>query len=322
MSQVQDSQGFYLTSAKALRWLVPFLRQALLDWYAEFGRNLPWRMTQDPYAIWISEIMLQQTQVQTVIPYYHRWLATFPDIEILAQAPLQQVLKLWQGLGYYARARNLHAAAQILQTQHHGQFPRQFDQVMALPGIGRTTAGGILSAAFNAPQPILDGNVKRVLARLHGLEQPPAKALKTLWVLSADLLDPTFPRDFNQALMDLGATVCLPKNPQCPRCPWVNYCQAHLQQRVHELPMTTPRPALPHKLIGVAVIWNQQQQVLIDRRPTEGLLGGLWEFPGGKLNQRKVFRSVLSEKFAKNWGLKLLWGRNSFGLIMPTATLK
>lgn len=191
------------------------LRQSLQRWYRDHGRDLPWRRTRDPYAIWVSEVMLQQTQVATVIPYFQRWMQTLPGIPALAAAPQQQVLKLWEGLGYYRRALNLHKAAQILMRERNGEFPRDLEQVLALPGIGRTTAGGILSAAFDQPLPILDGNVKRVLARLVALQQPPSQCLSLLWQLSQQLLDPVQPRAFNQALMDLGATVCRPKKPHC-----------------------------------------------------------------------------------------------------------
>ncbi|MDS3861093.1 A/G-specific adenine glycosylase [Thermosynechococcaceae cyanobacterium BACA0444] len=304
MATVQDSAGRYSSSSLP----VPQLRQALLGWYAECGRDLPWRQTQDPYAIWISEIMLQQTQVQTVIPYYHRWLEAFPNISTLAQASQQQVLKLWQGLGYYARARNLHTAAQKILSEHDGQFPQGLEAVMDLPGIGRTTAGGILSAAFNQPQPILDGNVKRVLARLYALKQPPQKVVKLLWQLSSNLLDPVAPCEFNQALMDLGATICLPKNPQCPACPWLNYCQAHQQNLVKNIPMTTPSQPIPHKIIGVAVIWNSQNQVLIDRRPADGLLGGLWEFPGGKVEPNETIPACIQREIQEEIGIEIVVG--------------
>ncbi len=307
MPRVKDEQGFYPRPVSEPPPIL-VLRQALLGWYRQNGRDLPWRQTQDAYAIWISEIMLQQTQVQTVIPYYQRWLAALPTVKILAQAPLQDILKLWQGLGYYARARHIHAAAHIIVHDYQSQFPQEITQVMALPGIGQTTAGGILSAAFNQAQPILDGNVKRVLARLYAIPTPANRSLKQLWQLSAALLDPEFPRDFNQALMDLGATVCLPKNPNCPACPWLNYCQAHQQQRVHELPMTPPSRPIPHKIIGVAVIWNQTQQVLIDRRLATGLLGGLWEFPGGKVEPDETIPACIQREIQEEIGIEIAVG--------------
>lgn len=183
---------------------VPELRRSLLQWYQKEGRDLPWRQTNNLYAIWVSEVMLQQTQVKTVIPYYQRWLQLFPTVTALAQADLQRVLKAWEGLGYYARARNLHQAAQKIVEHHDGLFPEQLTEVLALPGIGRTTAAGILSAALNQSLAILDGNVKRVLARLIALPVPPNDALEQLWSLSETLLDPLHSRDFNQAIMDLG----------------------------------------------------------------------------------------------------------------------
>lgn len=273
--------------------LITRSRQALLNWYRQVGRDLPWRRTRDPYAIWVSEIMLQQTQVKTVIPYYERWLTLFPTVSALAQADQQQVLKAWQGLGYYARARNLHRAAQVIVENHDGVFPSDLEAVLQLPGIGRTTAGGILSAAFDRPFPILDGNVKRVLARFFALQVPPARSLTQLWAWSDALLDPDHPRDYNQALMDLGATLCTPKNPDCLRCPWQSDCRAYALNLQLELPMSESRSPLPHKAIGVAVIWNDQGQILIDRRRQEGLLGGLWEFPGGKIEPGETVEACI-----------------------------
>jgi len=271
---------------------------------------LPWRdrdpqQPPDPYGIWVSEIMLQQTQVKTVIPYYHRWLAAFPTVADLAAADQQQVLKQWQGLGYYARARNLHRAAQIVTDQWDGHFPQDLAIVLTLPGIGRSTAGGILSAAFNLPVPILDGNVKRVLARMLALQQPPSKALGYLWRQSETLLDPHHPRDFNQAFMDLGATVCTPKNPACLLCPWRSACRAYALGLQQELPMAETAKPLPLKIIGVAVIRNDRGEILIDRRPQEGLLGGLWEFPGGKQEPGETIEACIRREIAEELALDI-----------------
>ncbi|MGJ3245120.1 MAG: A/G-specific adenine glycosylase [Elainellaceae cyanobacterium] len=284
------------------------MRRALLSWYAEMGRDLPWRHSQDPYKIWVSEVMLQQTQVKTVIPYYERWLERFPTIEALAQASQQDALKAWQGLGYYARARNLHRAAQEIVATYGNQFPTRLDDAIALPGIGRTTAGGILSAAYDQPTPILDGNVKRVLSRMTALKKPPNKALKFLWKLSTDLLDPNQPRNFNQALMDLGATVCTRQNPACHQCPWYLFCQAYQLNLQMDLPMTESRSPLPHKNIGVAVIWNERQQILIDRRRQEGLLGGLWEFPGGKIEPGESVEACIKREILEELDIEIQVG--------------
>ena len=301
VSTIEPKRGLFSKDAKDYGLLT---REAL-DWYANAGRDLPWRHSCDPYAIWVSEIMLQQTQVKTVIPYDHRWLAQFPTVQHLALADLQQVLKAWEGLGYYSRARNLHRAAQEIIQHRRGVFPRQLEDVLALPGIGRTTAGGILSAAFNQPVAILDGNVKRVLARLVALPVPPTKATKQLWQLSEALLDREHPREFNQALMDLGATVCTPKNPDCNSCPWTPHCQAYNLGIQSQLPMRETSSPLPHKTIGVAVIWNEQGQILIDRRRAQGLLGGLWEFPGGKIEFGETIEECIKREIKEELGIEI-----------------
>ncbi|MBE9115386.1 A/G-specific adenine glycosylase [Lusitaniella coriacea LEGE 07157] len=290
------------------------LQQLLLDWYQTQGRDLPWRNEPDPYKIWVSEIMLQQTQVKTVIPYYQRWLKQFPTLNALATADLQEVLKAWEGLGYYARGRNLHKAAKYIVRHHDGVFPTQPEAVLKLPGIGRTTAGGILSAAFNQPLPILDGNVKRVLARLIALPKPPKQAVSQLWELSERLLARDRAKDFNQAIMDLGATLCTPKNPACLLCPWQQHCQAYNKGIQSQLPMKEPSSPLPHKQIGVAVIRNTQGQILIDRRLEEGLLGGLWEFPGGKIEPGETVQACIKREIKEELGIEIEVGEHLISL--------
>lgn len=287
-----------------------WLRQTLLDWYKSYGRDLPWRHTHNAYKIWISEIMLQQTQVKTVIPYYQRWIKAFPTIQDLADADSQEVLKAWQGLGYYARARNIHKAAQIIVAKHNGVFPNTMPDVLALPGIGRTTAGGILSAAFDQPWSILDGNVKRILVRLVALGTLPKKHLKELWTLSDHILDPKYGRDFNQAIMDLGATVCLPRTPQCDACPWTEHCLAYKLNLQTELPMTENRKPIPHKIIGVAVIKNDRGKILIDRRKPDGLLGGMWEFPGGKVEPGETIEACIEREIQEELAIAIHVGHH------------
>jgi A/G-specific adenine glycosylase len=283
------------------------LSELLLVWYAQSRRDLPWRRTRDPYAIWVSEIMLQQTQVKTVLPYYDRWLKQFPDVQTLAETDLQVVLKAWEGLGYYARARNLHKAAEEIVARFDSEFPQTLAAALTLPGIGRTTAGGILSSAFNLPLPIMDGNVKRVLARLTGLMVPPSQVIDQLWQISSQLVPERNGRDFNQALMDLGATVCTPKRPACLSCPWQECCQAHQQGKVAEIPVPQKRAAGLHKTIAVALIWDQQGQVLIDLRPQTGLLGGLWEFPSVEVevSGQKSVRSALQAGIRQDFGVQI-----------------
>ena len=300
-----SSAGKRLSSFVMSDAVVIELRQRLLAWYASQGRDLPWRRTRDPYAIWISEIMLQQTQVKTVVPYYERWLEKFPTVESLAAAEQQTVLKLWEGLGYYARARNLHQAAQQIAAEYSGKFPQELAEAIALKGIGRTTAGGILSAAFNLPTAILDGNVKRVLARLVAFPFVPSKALNQLWAISEQVLDPEHPRDFNQAIMDLGATLCTRHHPACLLCPWQTHCAAYNQNAVSSFPMPQSRQPLPHKQIGVAVITDAQGNILIDRRKQEGLLGGLWEFPGGKIEPGESVDECVSREIKEELGIEI-----------------
>ncbi|MCA9841457.1 MAG: A/G-specific adenine glycosylase [Cyanobacteria bacterium HKST-UBA03] len=294
--------------------VVQSLRQSLIAWFKANGRSLPWRETRQPYAVWLSEIMLQQTQVNTVVDYYHRFLARFPSIVSLADAPQADVLKQWEGLGYYSRARNLHKAAQLIRDQHHGVFPTQFDDIVALPGIGQSTAGAIATFALMQPRPILDGNVKRVLARLMAIDAPiqEATTAKTMWPLSARLLpdDPEAAWQFNQALMELGATCCTLKNPDCSRCPWQKTCQAYARNLQGELPVSVKRKPVPHHDIGVAVLWKDEtrQQCLIALRPQDGLLGGLWEFPGGKREADETLPACVAREIMEEIGIEIAVG--------------
>ena len=293
------------------------LSAALLAWWERHGRGgLPWKLLPgcvrpapeqglDPYGIWIAEVMLQQTQLAVALPYWTRWMEAFPTVEALAAASLDEVRLQWQGLGYYSRARRLHEAAQRLVG---GPWPRSLEEWMALPGIGRTTAGSILSSAFNAPLPILDGNVKRVLARLTAHPRPPARDDALFWRWSEALLDPVRSRDTNQALMDLGATVCTPRSPSCDRCPWQLRCAAYASGDPCRWPVTdTPKP-LPFQVIGVGVVLNAAGDVLIDQRLEEGLLGGMWEFPGGKQEQGETIEICIARELKEELGIEVKVG--------------
>jgi A/G-specific adenine glycosylase len=254
----------------------------LLAWYDRHGRkSLPWKRTRDAYRIWVSEIMLQQTQVATVIPYFERFIARFPDVATLARARGDSVLHLWTGLGYYARARNLHRAAKTIVREHAGKFPHAIDAVEALPGIGRSTAGAILAQAFDQRHPILDGNVKRVLARYHAIETPMnARATEEImWRLAEQHTPRTRIADYTQAIMDLGATVCRRNRPECGRCPVRRGCAAYRLGRPEEFPVGTRRAALPVRAVSWVLIRDARERVLMQRRPPAGLWGGLWAFP-------------------------------------------
>jgi A/G-specific adenine glycosylase len=248
------------------------------------ARDLPWRRDRSPYAVWISEVMLQQTQVATVIPYFERWLARFPDVPALAAASLDDVLKAWEGLGYYARARNLRRAAQAMVERHGGHVPAQRTALLALPGIGRYTAGAILSIAFGQPEPVLDGNVRRVLCRIYDVSGDPRLPAveERLWSLSEAVMRAAgegAAGAVNEGMMELGALVCLPATPDCPACPVREECLAFARGTVAERPARARRPQTPHYDVAAAVVTREDGRVLIARRPPAGLLGGLWGFP-------------------------------------------
>ena len=254
----------------------------ILDWFGRHGRHdLPWQIDPAPYRVWVSEIMLQQTQVATVIPYFGRFMQRFPDVHSLAAAPLDDVLHQWSGLGYYARARNLHRAACRLVDDYDGVFPREIDKLQALPGIGRSTAGAILSLAHGQRQPILDGNVKRVLARCFAVDGWPGQAavLKQLWALSERLAPQRDCGPYNQALMDLGATVCTRGRPRCTVCPLAAGCRAHELERPDAYPGKKPKKRLPLRSVQMLVVRDSEGAVLLQRRPPSGIWGGLWGLP-------------------------------------------
>jgi A/G-specific adenine glycosylase len=312
-------QGQYLDAADGL----PALRAALLAWAVEHGRHgIPWKLgpdqqptpcgtALDPYPIWVAEVMLQQTQLQVAVPYWRRWMQALPSLEALATAEEQHLLMLWQGLGYYVRARRLQQGAQLLleaEAQGAERWPRSLQGWLALPGIGRSTAGSILSSAFDLPFAILDGNVKRVLARLIACPRPPARELQGLWQLSEQLLDPQRPRAFNQALMDLGATICTPRNPRCGACPWQGQCAAYAAGDPAAYPVKDAPRELPFQVIGVGVVFNAEGQVLIDQRLNEGLLGGLWEFPGGKQEPGEAIEATIARELREELAIEVAVG--------------
>lgn len=255
--------------------------QVVLDWYHKYGRKtLPWQQEKTPYHVWLSEVMLQQTQVATVIPYFERFIARFPNVSALAKAPLDEVLHLWTGLGYYARARNLHKAAQHIVDKHQGQFPDTFEDVCALPGVGRSTAGAILSLSLKKPYPILDGNVKRVLARCYAVEGWPGKkeVENKLWEISEQVTPTKGAEYFNQAMMDLGAMVCTRTKPKCELCPLNTGCIAYAHHSWADYPGKKPKKAIPEKTTYFLIL-QYDNLVWLDKRPPAGIWGGLFSFP-------------------------------------------
>jgi A/G-specific adenine glycosylase len=281
-------------------------RKKLLTWYHHHQRRLPWRETIDPYHIWVSEVMLQQTQIKTVLPYYRNFLLQFPDVQHLAASKLQDVLKAWEGMGYYARARNLHRAAKVITTQHHGKVPEDPTEIRKLPGVGDYIAAAVLSIAYNRPHAVVDGNVKRVLARLYKIDAPinTSSSFKTFKTISKGLIDLRHPGLFNQAMMDLGSMLCKPKNPLCHDCPLPSFCHARQEGVVSEYPKRIQKPAVPLNHIVAGVIYKDNH-MLITRRKSEGLLGGLWEFPGGKVRENESPESACSREIKEEVNLEV-----------------
>lgn len=296
------------------------IRNALLAHYRQYQRVLPWRQTRDPYAIWVSEIMLQQTQVETVVPRYHAFLQRFPTVKALAQASTSDVCEAWAGLGYYRRARHLHQAAQHLQDKHQGILPANLRELLAIPGIGPYTAGAIASIAFNIEAPLVDGNVARVLSRLFMIadpaDTPPGR--KQLWDLAQQLVSGKQPGDFNQSLMELGATICKPRAPLCPQCPVATYCQAQKKDMVEAFPPAKKRIAKQDLAIAFAWLAHPQGLWLVQRSPDNALWSGLWELPSASGDDAKT---RLSERIGAQLGPALGSVRHNLTHRNVTATI-
>ena len=286
----------------------------LLRWWDAGHRDLPWRQANSGYAIWIAEIMLQQTQIATVIPYYLRWMARFPDVATVAEAPLDDVLLAWQGLGYYSRARNIHAAAQQIMRQYGGRLPDTAAELARLPGIGPYTSGAIASIAFGRREPVLDGNVIRVLSRLLDLELDVTLTTtrRLLWQVADELVPEDRAGDYNQALMELGQLICLGPAPMCSKCPAAGLCLARRRGTQYERPVRPPRKRSPHYDVVSGVIWrdeiDESAQFLIARRPLDGMLGGLWEFPGGKVEPTESPESALQREITEELAIDIQVG--------------
>lgn len=286
------------------------LHNALIDWFQQNKADLPFRRTRDPYAIWLSEIMLQQTQVATVIPYFERFLVRFPTVDALAAAPIDDVLKLWEGLGYYSRARNLHRAAQIVSRDHGGTFPANVRDLLALPGIGRYTAGAIASLAFDQDAPILDGNVIRVFSRVFNIAEDVSQPAtqRHLWEIAESTLPTGHAAAWNEALMELGRRICTPRSPDCPHCPINAHCEAYKLGVQEQRPVKAPKAKTPHYDVTAGVIRRADGKMLIAQRPMEKMLGGLWEFPGGKREAGEALPDCLMREIREELGIEIAVG--------------
>jgi A/G-specific adenine glycosylase len=289
---------------------IPELRERLLAWYDAAHRTLPWRAPPgapppDPYRVWLSEVMLQQTRVETVRSYYARWLERFPTLEALAAAPLDEVLKAWEGLGYYSRARNLHRAAREVAERYGGRVPDDPGAFRELPGVGRYTAGAVMSIAYGRPEPIVDGNVRRVLARL---TDDPAPSDSALWRIAERLVPCERPGDLNQAVMELGATVCTPRRPRCDACPVREWCAAYAAGTQAERPLPKKAKPLPHEHVATAVIEDDAGRLLLAQRPLDARLGGLWEFPGTVRRRGEPTEAAAVRGVRKGLGLEITPG--------------
>ena len=285
----------------------------ILRWYALHRRDLPWRKTRDPYAVWVSEIMLQQTQVDTVLPYYGRFLARFPTVRSLAAASLDEVLKTWENLGYYTRARHLHAAAREIVDLRQGVLPVTEEELILLPGIGSYTAAAIASIAYGKSVPAVDGNVRRVLCRVFAVQTPldHSRTQQKIRALAEKLIPARDPGSFNQGLMDLGATLCTPRRPSCAACPLKKLCLAGIQGLQETLPVKGKRRGVPHREMIAAILVDGRERYLVVQRPAAGLLGGLWGFPGGEKQSQQTLRQALRKTVRKDLGIQVTCKKES-----------
>lgn len=282
-------------------------RTDLIDWYESVKRTMPWRDTDDPYQIWVAEVMLQQTRVDQARPYFERFVEAFPTVEALAEADRDEVLRLWEGLGYYSRARYLHEAAQRVVEDFDGQVPDTYDAIRELQGVGPYTAAAVLSIAYGKPHAVLDGNVIRVLTRVFAVDEN-AKSSRTRRRLQAAadaLIDPERPGTFNQALMELGALICTPRSPGCGDCPVHAACQAAADGNPTDYPVTPESKPVPHHDIAVGLVFDEAGRLLIQQRPDDGLLGGLWEFPGGKQEDGEDLRTTCRRELREELGIEV-----------------
>ena len=282
----------------ALHQKYEIIQTSLLHWFENHQRLLPWRESHSPYEVWISEIMLQQTQVKTVLPYYLRWMQRFPGIASVAQASEEELLKLWEGLGYYSRVRNIHKAARVIMDEHGGEFPGNPEAVRALPGIGPYTAGAVMSLAFNEPHAIVDGNVERVVARLFNLDKPvkSGEGRSFIWKTAREYIPHGKARDFNQAVMELGAMVCLPRKPLCVSCPLTVCCESHQLGLVDQRPVKGPGRVITPLGVSIGLLLKGDR-VFIQKRSPHGLMPHLWEFPGGKIQKGESPERALVREF-------------------------
>ena len=283
------------------------IRNQLLPWFKANKRSMPWRSNRTPYRVWISELMLQQTRVDQVDPYFRRFMKRFPSLKSLAEASQEDVLKIWEGLGYYSRARNLHRAARIISSEHRGRFPNTKEQMLSLPGIGDYTAAAIGSLAFNLDLAVLDGNVIRVLTRLFAYtsDSRSAAAKKELQQLADILLVKGDAGNYNEAMMELGAVICLPRNPRCDECPLTRVCLGYKSGRPADYPVKAPKKKVPHIIVGAAVVTNRRGEVLIAQRRDQDMLGGLWEFPGGKQESGETIRQCIVRELEEELGIRV-----------------